>query len=379
MVDAAGSQASLDDAVDAGAPGRDDRGGRDLLGTGELRHRAARQGGPGGAVDDVRPRTTASASSSSRPRSSPISPSSPTCWSATGSGSTTRPRRSACRPTAPPARSRSSSSPDRPTTVDSAHAGRDGSARSRPASSRCSAKRSATRSTRSSPTASARRSTGSTTTPTCGSGCSPAPRRCSRRAAISRSSHGGSATTDRGGEYGVIRRDRAKPLIAAVEGPALGGGFEIVLACDLVVAARDASFGLPEVKRGLVPTCGGLFRTAARAAAQRRQGDAADRRPARSGARRTRSGLVNVRRRAGRGGRRPRWRWRSASARSGRSARAASLRALDATVAERDELGWAATTVAHRQRSAERRHPRRCGRVLREARAPMDGTVTVDG
>ena len=59
----------------------------------------------------------------------------------------------------------------------------------------------------------------------------------------------------------MIRRDREKPLIAAVEGPALGGGFEIVLACDLVVAARTASFGLPEVKRGLVPTCGGLFRT----------------------------------------------------------------------------------------------------------------------
>ena len=75
------------------------------------------------------------------------------------------------------------------------------------------------------------------------------------------SARGGSPTTGRGGEYGVIRRDRTKPLIAAVEGPALGGGFEIVLACDLVVAARDASFGLPEVKRGLVPTCGGLFRT----------------------------------------------------------------------------------------------------------------------
>ena len=69
------------------------------------------------------------------------------------------------------------------------------------------------------------------------------------------------ATTPDGGEYGMIRRDRRKPLIAAVEGIALGGGLEIVLACDLVVAARNAQFGLPEVRRGLVPTCGALFRT----------------------------------------------------------------------------------------------------------------------
>lgn len=67
--------------------------------------------------------------------------------------------------------------------------------------------------------------------------------------------------TERGGEYGIIRRRRAKPLIAAVDGPALGGGFEIVLACDLVVASDAAVFGLPEVARGLVPTCAGLFRT----------------------------------------------------------------------------------------------------------------------
>jgi enoyl-CoA hydratase len=67
-------------------------------------------------------------------------------------------------------------------------------------------------------------------------------------------------STDRGGQYGVIRRVRTKPLIAAVEGPAFGGGFEVVLSCDLVVASKTAEFGLPEVKRNLVPICGGLFR-----------------------------------------------------------------------------------------------------------------------
>lgn len=70
----------------------------------------------------------------------------------------------------------------------------------------------------------------------------------------------GDYVTERGGEYGLIRRARRKPLIAAVDGPALGGGLELVLACDLVVAATSATFGLPEVARGLVPTCGGLFR-----------------------------------------------------------------------------------------------------------------------
>lgn len=66
--------------------------------------------------------------------------------------------------------------------------------------------------------------------------------------------------TERGGQYGVIRRERTKPLLAAVEGPALGGGMEVVLACDLVVASTTASFGLPEVQRSLVPICGGVFR-----------------------------------------------------------------------------------------------------------------------
>ncbi|WP_217907360.1 enoyl-CoA hydratase-related protein [Janthinobacterium sp. PC23-8] len=71
---------------------------------------------------------------------------------------------------------------------------------------------------------------------------------------------GGDYVTERGGEYGIIRRRRRKPLIAAVEGAALGGGMEIVLACDLLVAADNARFGLPEVVRGVLPTCGALFR-----------------------------------------------------------------------------------------------------------------------
>ena len=68
--------------------------------------------------------------------------------------------------------------------------------------------------------------------------------------------------TPRGGYLGLIRRHRTKPLIAAVEGFAVGGGMELVLCCDLVVASRGASFGLPEVKRGLMPDYGGAFRSA---------------------------------------------------------------------------------------------------------------------
>jgi enoyl-CoA hydratase/carnithine racemase len=68
--------------------------------------------------------------------------------------------------------------------------------------------------------------------------------------------------TERGGEVGLVRRRRTKPLIAAVEGPAVGGGMELVLSCDLVVASTTAWFGLPEVKRGLMPDFGGAFRSA---------------------------------------------------------------------------------------------------------------------
>jgi enoyl-CoA hydratase len=66
--------------------------------------------------------------------------------------------------------------------------------------------------------------------------------------------------TERGGFGGIASRERTKPIIAAVNGPALAGGCEIVLACDLVVASTEARFGLPEVKRSLVAGAGGLFR-----------------------------------------------------------------------------------------------------------------------
>ena len=62
------------------------------------------------------------------------------------------------------------------------------------------------------------------------------------------------------GFAGFVEAPPKKPLIAAVEGYALAGGCEMVLACDLVVAASNASFGLPELKRGLVPGSGGMMR-----------------------------------------------------------------------------------------------------------------------
>src|SRR5215212_5980509 len=62
------------------------------------------------------------------------------------------------------------------------------------------------------------------------------------------------------GFAGIVQGPPRKPLIAAVEGYAVAGGFEVALACDLIVAARDARFGIPEVKRSLVAAAGGLLR-----------------------------------------------------------------------------------------------------------------------
>ena len=62
------------------------------------------------------------------------------------------------------------------------------------------------------------------------------------------------------GFAGIVTHPISKPLIAAVNGSALGGGTEIALACDLIVAVETAKFGLPEVKRGLMAAAGGAFR-----------------------------------------------------------------------------------------------------------------------
>lgn len=62
------------------------------------------------------------------------------------------------------------------------------------------------------------------------------------------------------GFAGITEAPPQKPLIAAVNGYALAGGFEIMLACDLVVANKDAKFGIPEAKRGLAAAAGGLVR-----------------------------------------------------------------------------------------------------------------------
>jgi enoyl-CoA hydratase len=70
----------------------------------------------------------------------------------------------------------------------------------------------------------------------------------------------GGMMTPRGGFGGFVMRERSKPIIAAVDGPALAGGTELVLACDLVVASKTAVFGVPEVKRNLVAAAGALFR-----------------------------------------------------------------------------------------------------------------------
>lgn len=68
--------------------------------------------------------------------------------------------------------------------------------------------------------------------------------------------------TERGGFGGLCRRERTKPLVVALEGAAVGGGLELVLACDVVIATPAVRFAVPETRRGMVALSGGTFRLA---------------------------------------------------------------------------------------------------------------------
>jgi enoyl-CoA hydratase/carnithine racemase len=76
--------------------------------------------------------------------------------------------------------------------------------------------------------------------------------------------HGDMPMVDGRGLAGISQRLPGKPIIAAVEGHAVAGGFEVALCCDLIVAGRGAVFGVPEVRRGLIAAGGGLLRLAER-------------------------------------------------------------------------------------------------------------------
>ncbi|MBN6042172.1 crotonase/enoyl-CoA hydratase family protein [Amycolatopsis sp. 195334CR] len=81
---------------------------------------------------------------------------------------------------------------------------------------------------------------------------------------LAEANRGAVPVTDRRGPLGLTAEPPVKPAIAAVEGAALAGGFELALCADFIVAAEDAVFGLPEAKRGLLAAAGGLWRTATR-------------------------------------------------------------------------------------------------------------------
>ncbi len=68
------------------------------------------------------------------------------------------------------------------------------------------------------------------------------------------------STTERRGQFGTIQNPPQKPVLAAIEGDALGGGCELALACDLIIASRSSKLGLPECKRGVLAAAGGVIR-----------------------------------------------------------------------------------------------------------------------
>ncbi|WP_028934957.1 enoyl-CoA hydratase-related protein [Pseudonocardia spinosispora] len=150
--------------------------------------------------------------------------------------------------------------------------------------------------------------------------------------------------TARGGNYGVVRRRRSRPLIAAAEGLAYGGGFEIVLACDLVVASRAARFALPEVARGVIANCGALFRTHRALPLNVAKQMLLTGQPL-SAERAYELGLVNELTEPG-GAETAALRLAGQIVANAPVAVSESLRALEATAAEPDERGWRVTEEA---------------------------------
>jgi enoyl-CoA hydratase len=71
---------------------------------------------------------------------------------------------------------------------------------------------------------------------------------------------GPGGSTARRGQFGTIQQPPRKPVVAAIEGDALGGGCELALACDLIVATRRSQLGLPECRRGVMAAAGGVIR-----------------------------------------------------------------------------------------------------------------------
>ena len=178
------------------------------------------------------------------------------------------------------------------------------------------------------------------------------------------------------GFAGIVQRASRKPLIAAIEGFAVAGGLEVALACDLIVAAREAKLGIPEVKRSLVAAGGALHAPAAPRPLRRRDGAGAHRRHD-HGRARLRARPRQPPGRARRGGR------RGAGARGAPSPRNGPL-ALDATKAIlQQQFDWSEEEFWQRQGElsgpvfTSRGRARGRGRLLGEARPRVAGALAL--
>ena len=172
---------------------------------------------------------------------------------------------------------------------------------------------------------------------------------------------------------GITNRDFSKPLIAAANGSALAGGFEIMISCDMVVAADHAKFGIPEATRGLIAGAGGLIRLPKRVPLAVAYEMALTADPIDAAAR------LRTRARQSRRARRPGARRRDRAGRADREERAARRAHLQARHATSRSNSARRTPGRSTPRpSRDRRERRRAGggrRLRREARAELAGQV----